>query len=288
MSNEPATGVPTCYRHPGQETYVRCTRCDRYICPDCMRDAAVGHQCVECVAEGNKGVRRARTVTPGRPVVTYSLIGLCLLAYAAEVVASGTVIEWLAMVGVALSGDGREAIGVAEGEWWRPVTSIFLHQPPDQGLGPVHLLFNMWALWTLGPQLEALIGRGRFLALFMLSGIGGSALLMLVDPVQPAIGASGSIFGLFGAYFVYRRRLGVPTASIVLLLVLNLIITYGGRDFISWEGHLGGLVVGGLLAAAFLYLPQRRPVWLAASAVTLVVLVGAMAVKAQELTSGLG
>ncbi|MFC9971960.1 rhomboid family intramembrane serine protease [Spirillospora sp. NPDC127200] len=284
MSNEPATGVPTCYRHPGQETYVRCTRCDRYICPDCMRDAAVGHQCVECVAEGNKGVRRARTVTPGRPLVAYSLIALCVLAYAAEVVWP-RVIDEFAMVGLYVPLGGGAAGGVAEGEWWRPVTSMFLHQPPDQGLGPVHILFNMWALWAVGPQLESVLGRWRFLALYLLAGIGGSTLLLLVAPGGAAIGASGAIFGLFGAFFVYSRKVGAPMGPIVFLLVLNLIITFGASG-ISWEAHIGGLVVGGLLAAVFAYV--RRPaVHVAASVLTLAVLVGLMLFKVQELTSGL-
>ncbi|WP_067489695.1 rhomboid family intramembrane serine protease [Actinomadura hibisca] len=283
MSNDPATEAPTCYRHPGQETHVRCTRCDRYICPDCMRDAAVGHQCVECVAEGNRGVRRARTVRPGRPVVTYTLIGLCLLAYAVEVVWPRVVDEF-AMVGWVWPEGAPKPLGVAEGEWWRPVTSMFLHQPPDEGFGPAHILFNMWALWAVGSQLEVILGRWRFLALYMLAGLGGSTLLCLVSPATAAIGASGAIFGLFGAFFVYSRKLGAPMGPIVFLLVLNLMITFGA-DGISWQAHIGGLVVGGLLAAVFAHV--RRPaVHVAASALTLVLLVGLMAVKAQELTSG--
>ncbi|WP_131738795.1 rhomboid family intramembrane serine protease [Actinomadura roseirufa] len=292
-SPAPETSVPTCYRHPGRETYVRCTRCDRYICPDCMRDAAVGHQCVECVAEGGRSVRRAhpRTAIGARgaasavPVVTYTLIGLCVLAYLAELASSRVVTDFM-MVGQGqlVSGD---VIGVAEGEWYRLITSTFLHQR-EGSLAITHILFNMWALWALGPALEQVLGRWRYLALYMLSGLGGNVLLMLVAPGSSAVGASGAIFGLFGAYFVIGRRLGAPVGPIVFLLVINLVITFANLDTISWEGHIGGLAVGAVLAAAYAYAPaaQRRLVHIGAPLAMLVVLTVLVAVKAAELGSG--
>jgi membrane associated rhomboid family serine protease len=288
---EPETPVPTCYRHPGRETYVRCTRCDRYICPECMRDAAVGHQCVECVSEGNKDIRQARTVLGGRssgsgkPVVTYTLIGLCVLAYVAELASTAVVREFM-MLGLGAS--GGQLVGVAEGQWYRLFTAMFLHQPPQGGsFGITHILFNMWALWAIGPSLEQVLGRWRYLALYLLSGLGGSVLLYLVDPTDAAVGASGAIFGLFGAFFVIGRRMGGQVGPIVFLLGINLVITFAVPG-ISWEGHIGGLVVGALLAVAFAYAPRARQqvVHIAASAAVLVLLVALVLIKTADLTSG--
>ncbi|GAA0348499.1 rhomboid family intramembrane serine protease [Actinoallomurus spadix] len=268
----PAPEVPMCYRHPGRETYVRCTRCDRPICPDCMRVAAVGHQCPECVRDGNSTVREPRTVLGGRvrnrPAVTLTLISLNVLAYLAELV-SPTFVGRFEMLGGMPARGRLPGIGVADGEWYRLITGAFLHVPMDQGgLGITHILFNMWALWVLGPQLEHVLGRARFTVLYVLSAIGGNVLLYLVAPLQPAVGASGAIFGLFAAFFVVGRRLGVDTRGIVFLIVINLVFTFTFSG-ISWEGHVGGLVTGAVLAVAFAYAPRRRQkaVQVAASAV---------------------
>lgn len=290
-SPAPETSVPTCYRHPGRETYVRCTRCDRFICPECMREASVGHQCVECVAAGNRSTRVARPRTAlgvhgpasAVPVVTYSLIGLCVLAYLAEL-SSWRVISDFMMVGQAALPGGK-VVGVAEGEWYRLFTTMFLHQRGGS-FGVTHILFNMWALWAIGPALERVLGRWRFLALYLLSGLGGSVLLYLVDPGNSAVGASGAIFGLFGAYFVIGRRLGGQVGPIVFLLVINLVITFSVPN-ISWEGHVGGLVTGAVLAVAFAYAPEarRRLVHIAAPLVMLGLLTVLVLVKTAELGS---
>jgi membrane associated rhomboid family serine protease len=287
----PETSVPTCYRHPGRETYVRCTRCDRYICPECMRDAAVGHQCVECVAGGNRGVRRpvpqtvlgARAPAGTTPVVTYTLIGACLAAYLAEL-SSWKVVWDFMMLGRGVLPSG-EVAGVAEGEWYRLFTTMFLHQRGGT-FGITHILFNMWALWAVGPALEQVLGRWRYLALYLLSGLGGSVLLYLVgSPGSSAVGASGAIFGLFGAYFVIGRRLGGPVGPIVVLLVLNLVITFSVPG-ISWQGHVGGLVVGAALAAAYAYAPaaQRRLFHIGAPLITLALLAALVMVRTAELS----
>ncbi|GAA1841403.1 rhomboid family intramembrane serine protease [Actinomadura bangladeshensis] len=298
MSTEPSpapeTSVPTCYRHPGRETYVRCTRCDRYICPDCMRDAAVGHQCVECVAEGNRGVRRAvpRTVVGGRapssavPVVTYSLIGACIAVYLAELASWRVVWEFM-MLGRAALPDGSVG-GVAEGEWYRLFTTMFLHQRGGT-FGITHILFNMWALWAVGPALEQALGRWRYLALYVLSGLGGSVLLYLVGAANSsAVGASGAIFGLFGAYFVIGRRFGGPVGPIVVLLVINLVITFSVPG-ISWQGHVGGLAVGAALAAAYAYAPaaRRRLFHIGAPLLTLALLAALVVLRTAELSPSL-
>lgn len=286
-----APQIPTCYRHPGRETYVSCTRCGRPICPDCMRVAAVGHQCPECVREGSRTVRAPRTVFGGRvatrPTVTMTLIALNIVAYVAEL-ASPRFIDDFEMLGQPKTSFGQviPGYGVADGEWYRLITAAFLHIPLGQGtLGITHILFNMWALWVLGPQLEQVLGRLRFTVLYLLSALGGNVLLYLVDPGQPALGASGAIFGLFAAFFVVGRRLGVDTRAIAFLILINLMFTFTYTR-ISWEGHVGGLVTGAVLAAAFAYAPRdrRQAVQVGASVIVAVVLVILTVVQSAALS----
>ena len=238
--------TPTCYRHPGRETYVRCTRCQRYICPECMRDAAVGHQCVECVREGARTVRQPRTQFGGRqrsstPVVTYALIAVNVLMFILQT-ASDDVGRRLTLWSPA----------VADGELYRLLTSAFLH------FGVTHLLFNMWALYVVGPPLERSLGRLRFGALYALSALGGSVVVYLLSPLNAATaGASGAVFGLFGATFVVGRRLNLDVRWVVALIAINLVITFAIPG-ISWQGHVGGLVTGALVALAYVYAPRER------------------------------
>lgn len=294
---------PTCYRHPDRETYVRCTRCDRPICPDCMREAAVGHQCVECVREGNRSVRSARTIFGGRPqttaVVTYTLLAINLAMYAVEVVYPG-IIDRLGGLGIGLQAadgntyvypgqpvQGYETVGIAEGEWYRLITSAFLHSPPSGGgFGFSHILFNMWALWMLGPQLELVLGRVRFLTLYLVSALGGSVLAYAVAPEQSGIGASGAIFGLFAAFFVISKRMRTDTKGIVILLVLNLVITFSVPG-ISWQAHIGGLITGLVLAAVYAYAPARNRavVHSLAAVVVVAVLITVVVVRTAALTA---
>ncbi|MDA8370119.1 MAG: rhomboid family intramembrane serine protease [Nocardiopsaceae bacterium] len=253
-SSDPgAQAVPTCFRHPDRETYVRCTRCDRPICPECMREAPVGHQCVQCVAEGQKSVPRTRTVFGGavaqRPYVTLALLGLIVVGFLAQAVVPQ--LTWLlGMWGGMVQ--GQVVGGVMAGQWYRLITAAFLHG------GIVHLLFNGFALFIIGRQLEDWLGAGRYLALWVLSALGGSVLSLLVQPEQLSVGASGAIFGLFGAIFVIGRRLGKDTRFVVGLLVINLLLTFTVPQ-ISWTGHVGGLVTGLALAAAYAYLPRSAP-----------------------------
>ncbi|RVX46151.1 membrane associated rhomboid family serine protease [Nonomuraea polychroma] len=255
---QPAEAVPTCYRHPDKETWVRCQRCERPICPDCMRDAAVGFQCPECVAEGNRGIRQAKSAFGGNLVrttyVTWAILGLTGLVYAAQ---------WL--TGGALTVDlGMWPAGVAVGQFYRLVTSAFVH---STGSFLLHILFNAWAIYAIGPYLERAFGHLRFLALYLLSALGGSVLSLWLDPVNTlTVGASGAVFGMFGAVFVVGRKLNLDVRGITLIIALNLAITFvlpaisGLR--ISWTGHVGGLVTGTLLAAALAYAPKNgRTVW---------------------------
>ncbi|MGI8333542.1 rhomboid family intramembrane serine protease [Actinomadura scrupuli] len=285
-------GVPSCYRHPGRETYVRCTRCDRYICPECMRDAAVGHQCVECVRAANKTVRQPRTVFGGRltvtPVVTYTLIALNLLGYLAELADEGVVTRF-GMLGEGYNRFGQliPGLGVADGEWYRLITGAFLHSPPNGGsLGISHILFNMWALWAVGPQLEHLLGRTRFAVLYLLAALGGNVLCYLLAPDVLGVGASGAIYGLFGAFFVVLKRLRADPKGIVILLAINLVITFWVPG-ISWQAHIGGLVTGAVVALAYAYAParHRQAVHIGSSVAVLVLLLALVAVKTVQLTS---
>lgn len=241
------TQVPTCFRHPDRETYVRCTRCDRPICPDCMRDAAVGFQCVECVREGSRSTPQPRTVFGGRLAVgarvTWAIVGINIAMYVLQQVVPGLTYR-LSM----------QPAAVAYGEWWRLVTAAFLHAPWSL----FHILFNTWALVILGPPLEAALGRLRFVVLYLLSALGGSVLAYLFAyPLTQGIGASGAIFGLFGATFVVARRLRLDTRWIVILLAINLVITFVVPN-IDWRAHLGGLATGFAVAAAFAYAPRAH------------------------------
>ncbi|HYR16493.1 MAG TPA: rhomboid family intramembrane serine protease [Mycobacterium sp.] len=251
---------PTCYRHPDRTTYIRCTRCNRPICPECMRDAAVGHQCEECVRGGAKAVRQPRPPQRTTPVITYGLIAINVVMFVLETVSSGVQSELV-----------LRSPAVANGDLYRLLTSAFMHY------GLTHLLFNMYALFIVGPPLEVWLGRLRFGALYALSALGGSVLVYLLSPLNAATaGASGAVFGLFGAWFVVGKRLNLDVRWVVGLIVINLAFTFviplmGGQN-ISWQGHIGGLVTGALVAAAYAYAPRERRTVIQVS-VTIAVLV---------------
>ncbi|WP_433300869.1 rhomboid family intramembrane serine protease [Actinoplanes sp. CA-030573] len=290
----------TCYRHPKRETYVRCSRCDRFICSDCMREAPVGQRCPECVKGENKTVRQARTIFGARAgvataYVTYTIIAINVLAYVVELV-HPAVINRFDVLGIGLiGGDGRyyvddgvpvagyELIGVLHGEWWRLFTGAFLHElPGGNGTGLTHILFNMMWIATLGTFLERQLGWGRYLALYLLSALGGSVFIVLIDPHQGAIGASGAGFGLAAAYFVITRKLHeypIDRNRLIFTALLWLVFAAG---FTSWQGHLGGLVTGAAVAAGLAYAPRQRreTVQVAALIVVAVVLIAAIAAKA--------
>jgi membrane associated rhomboid family serine protease len=248
---------PTCYRHPDRETWVRCTRCERPVCPDCMRAASVGFHCPECVAEGSRTTREARTVFGGRVAGDTSTVCAVLIAVNWAVFLVGAVwgqgqlrADFGNVPGPVLLELGGEPVGVATGQYYRLFTAAFLHA------GFLHLLLNMFALATLGPPLETALGRLRFAALYLLSAFGGSAAGFLLAPQATlSVGASGAIFGLFGAYYVVVRRMGGPTGSIVGLLAINLVITFA-LPFIDWRAHLGGLVTGAVVALALVLAPR--------------------------------
>ena len=236
----------TCYRHPDRETGVSCSECGRGICPDCMRFAPVGIRCPDH-AGSQKVVRGIPRKTPaqmirsgGQGAVTPVLIGINVAVYLLTLAA-----------GASINGVGGRVYQegvlfgplVAEGEWWRLLTSTFMHY------GPFHLLMNMYSLYLLGGALESALGRIRYVALYLVSGLAGSAGALLLSPNSLTLGASGAIFGVIGAIFVLERQgITVFPGSVVGLLVANLAFTFLFAKFISVGGHLGGLA-GGMLAA---------------------------------------
>ncbi|MGM0348839.1 rhomboid family intramembrane serine protease [Streptomyces sp. Adlamb9] len=284
------SAVTTCFRHPQVESYVRCTRCDRFICPSCMREASVGHQCVDCVKEGTRSIRQARTVFGGRiaavPLVTYVLVGLNVVAYLVELARPSFEYRF-AMLGTTPAGYVPE--GVAHGDWYRLLTGAFLHLTPGEGtFGITHILFNMVALWNIGRVVETQLGRVRYLALYLLSALGGSVLELLLIPESYTVGASGAIFGLGAAYWVMGRRLGHDMREVnryMAGLLLWLVISAG---LTSWQGHLGGLLAGAVVTLAYAYAPrdQRRALVQAGVCVALLALLVALAwLKAASLTA---
>ena len=246
-----------------------------------MRSASVGYHCPTCVAEGAATVREARTTFGGRVTSDTSRVSLTIVALNVVVFVLGLLLgerDLQLRFGQIAGFPG--GFGVADGEYYRLLTAAFLHA------GVFHILMNMFALAQLGPVLERALGRLRFTTLYVLSALGGSVLsYLLSDPGDLGVGASGAIFGLFGAYYVVVRRLGGETRSIVTLLVINLVITFS-VPIIDWRAHLGGLVTGAVLAAAFSYVPrgpQRGQLQALACAAVALLLVAAVVVRTSAL-----
>jgi membrane associated rhomboid family serine protease len=258
-----------------------------------MRAASVGQQCVECVGEGARSTRQARTAFGGVPVsgavVTWTLVAINVAVFLVTWVRPGIVTD-LQMLGYARYTPTGELHGVAAGEWYRLITSAFVAPATGlNGLGFLDILFNMWALVFVGPSLEGLLGRVRFLAVYLLSAIGGGVMYyFLAPPNYPAVGASGAIFGLFGAWFVVSRRLRLDTRGIVVLIAINLALGFFFHNVIAWQDHIGGLITGALLTAAYAYAPRKnRAAVQAAATVAVVALIAvAIAVRNGQLTSG--
>jgi membrane associated rhomboid family serine protease len=236
--------IQTCYRHPDRRAGVHCQRCDRLICPDCMRQASVGFHCPECTKQGKQKVVRGAAAfgMATRPIVTQVLIGMNVAVFAAGMLNGGS-----------LDSSGELSVkgalygpSVANGEWYRIITSGFLHA------GPIHIAFNMYALYLLGSMLEGALGAARFAALYVTSLIAGSLGVLILAPSAPTVGASGAVFGIMGAAVLAQRMRGIdPFASgLGSLLVINLIFTFAIPG-ISIGGHIGGLI-GGFIAGYLL------------------------------------
>ncbi|WP_425955538.1 rhomboid family intramembrane serine protease [Xylanimonas sp. McL0601] len=261
-----------CPRHPDRVAYVRCQRCGRPACPECQRPAAVGIQCVDCVREAAKAAPRTTTavggrVRHGRPVVTFTLIGICVGSFLLQLATGGA---WTTRF--------LFAPGVGIAEPWRFLTAAFLHSTSFYG----HILFNMWALYITGQFLEPVLGRARFITLCLLSAVGASVgVVLLTNPVLtthgwvwgPAVvGASGMVFGLFGAMVPVLRRLGSNAAQVIGLIAVNAVLGFVVPG-IAWQAHLGGLVTGFVLGWGFSHAPRGRQklvAWLLPAAVAVV------------------
>jgi membrane associated rhomboid family serine protease len=241
-----------CYRHPDRQSFVLCQRCGRTICPECQTQAAVGVHCPECVRESRasapKTKSRFRTAFrpgSGRPVVTLTLIALCVVVFLLQLltgVRSGPVSQTLLYHPI-----------LTLIEPWRIITSVFAH-------GSIfHLAFNMYTLYIFGQMLEDALGRARFLTLYLLAGFGGSVAVLLLAPGSAVLGASGAIFGLMGAFVVIQRGLGGQNRGLLVILGLNLVFPLlVPGSAISWQAHVGGLVVGAALGLIFMKTRAQR------------------------------
>jgi membrane associated rhomboid family serine protease len=247
-----------CYRHPDRETYVSCAECGRGICPDCMSYGPVGIRCPDHATTGGKvsaprqaARNTARTLSMRGPIVTQTLIGINVALFVLELATGGQLNgtgSWIYEQGVLVStavDSSGQVVGVSEGEWWRLVTATFLHY------GPLHLGMNMLVLWFIGPPLEEYFGHSRYLLVYLVSGLAGSAGALIWSPNALTVGASGAIWGIMGAALVLEaRRIWVFGGQAMGLVIINLAITFFIPG-ISIGGHIGGLVGGGLCALAF-------------------------------------
>lgn len=278
-----ATGVPTCYRHPDRETWIRCQRCDKPICPDCMRDAAVGFHCPDCVKAANKGSRQNKAMYGGERsadprLTTYVLIGIIALVWLAITGTGGGSSRLVNLLSLTPTGrceltDGSGRYypdvmnqatcsnlpitewhaGVADGAWWQLVTSNFTH------VEIWHVALNLFALYAFGPALEGIIGRARFLAVYLLGGLASSVLVLFLSGTNSStLGASGALFGLLGALLVVAKKARLNSQWLVQNLALAVLITVVGWRMISWQGHLGGFLGGVVAAAIIAYAPKSN------------------------------
>ena len=233
-----------CYRHPDREAYVRCQRCERFICPACQTEAAVGFLCPEDAGKTGASARMTaaapaplrRAMASNRPIVTYILIGLCVAIWGLQMLPGSTITEQYLYWPLATSA-----------EPWRMLTAAFLHSTSS----PFHLLMNMYTLWWLGRELEVVLGRGRFIAAYLLSAFGGSVgVLLLSDPTTAVVGASGALFGLMVLYIIVAKTLGGDPRSITVIFAINLFLGFGIPG-IAWQAHVGGAITGAAVGVLY-------------------------------------
>ncbi|MEV0796483.1 rhomboid family intramembrane serine protease [Kribbella sp. NPDC050281] len=235
-----------CYRHPDRPAGVRCQRCDRPICPDCMNSASVGFQCPSCFNEGVKSVPRTRTSLGGvarvnGQIVTIVIVVLNVLVFIAVRTGSSRVVNDLVLVPF-----------LVDSEPWRLLTSAFTH------VQIFHIFSNLFMLYQLGPPLEQMLGRLRFSILYLLSALGGSvAVWILASPVSATLGASGAVLGLVGALLVVSRARGLDVTWIIAYVAITAVISFTIPN-ISWEGHLGGFLTGAAIGWIFVQITKHR------------------------------
>jgi len=233
----------TCYRHPDREAFVRCQRCEQLICPECQVESAVGFLCPGDAGGTPKQLsrQRSRVGLSGQPKLTVTIIAVTVLIWLLQLSPVGQTVEiYFAYTPLATT--------IAP---WQMLTAAFLHG------SWLHLLFNMYTLYIFGQVLEPMLGRARFLALYLIAAFGGSvAVLLFSNPASSVVGASGAIYGLMGAYFVLLRAIGERSGQLTGLIAINLIFSFISPG-ISWQAHIGGLLVGAAVAA--IYSATRKP-----------------------------
>lgn len=255
--------MATCYRHPSRETGVSCSNCGRPICPECMTTTPVGMRCPECSKQRTK-VMHMRDMA-AVPRVTYTLIAINVIAFLAEgnLSFSGGPTDGVYEKGALLGSiAGVPEQGVAHGQWWRIITSGFLHE------NLIHIGFNMYVLYVLGHMLEPALGRVKFGVIYAVALLTGSLGALIVSPHAVTVGASGAVFGIMGAAAVELRARQIPLmqggalGSIGGLILINLVLSFT-LSGISWGGHVGGLLGGALVAFVLMQGERRRALALA-------------------------
>ena len=243
MAAPEQTQTMVCYRHPSNETAITCSNCGRPICTECMVFAPVGIKCPECAGlptGAKKAAVKARSYTSVGTdfIVTKVLIGLNVLVFLAQVVQSGSFTQPFSDI---FFRGALAAPPIAQADqWYRLVTCAFLHG------SVLHIFFNMLMLWWFGRPLEQLLGRGRFLAIYVISILAGSAGALLINPTTFTVGASGAVFGILGAGLVLERKnINVFGGSALIIVILNLALSFT-LNSVSIGGHVGGLVGGAL------------------------------------------
>lgn len=251
-----------CYRHPNRQSFVLCQRCMRTICPDCQTQAAVGVICPECMKEQRKAQTPAQRkaqrrwgggataiARSGRPIVTYALLAVTSLIGLLQLLPGvGNEITEALQFGARYL---YPHVSPFPFEPWRLLTAVFVHG------GPVHLALNMLALWMLGQSLEPMLGRARFLSLYLICGFGGSVLVACLNPGGLTVGASGAIFGLMAALLIIGRHIGANVTGILVILGINFALGFVIGN-IAWEAHLGGAIVGALIALIVIRTKRRE------------------------------
>jgi membrane associated rhomboid family serine protease len=250
------TSLPTCYRHPDRETGLSCSECGRPICTECMTPAPVGLRCPEHAGARKvvKPPRVVRRTSQGatEALVTKTLIGLNVAVYLITVVQGnginapgGRVFDEFFLYGGHFIADGHLYGGVAHGEWWRLITAAFLHA------SILHIGLNMYVLWIIGGPVEQYLGRARFLGLYFVAGLAGSAGALVVTPNAETVGASGAIFGVLGALLIIEwQTTGRLAGNAMTWIVINLVLSFVIAN-VSIGGHVGGLIGGILVTLAY-------------------------------------
>jgi membrane associated rhomboid family serine protease len=269
---EPSTTELTtyCYRHPRVATGVSCSDCGRPICTDCMSFGPVGIRCPECSGTPTgvkKKVRRVQergTERASSGVVTKALIGINAVVFVLQAISGGNL---TATSGRVFEEGALYGPLVADGEWWRLISSAFLHG------GLIHLAFNMLFLWWFGRSLEAVVGSARFIAIYLVSALAGAAGALLISPTTPTVGASGAVFGILGAGLVLERsRVYVFGGQALFVIGINLVLSFVLSN-ISIGGHVGGLIGGALAMLALMHFGRNQPLFSREGAAALVALV---------------